>query len=147
MAETIPTSETTLQLKRIFPAPREKVFRAWTDPKELKKWFAPTDEYTVPFAEVDLRVGGNYRIAMQAPDGNLHIAIGTYREILPPEKLVFTWSWEGADMQETLVIIEFRKQGNSTEVVLTHKLFPNVEARDKHSQGWTGCLDRLAKVL
>ena len=147
MANTNPTAETTLQIKRTFTAPREKVFGALTQPEALKKWCAPSDEFSVPAAEVDLRVGGKYRIAMKAPNGNLHVAIGTYREILSPRKLVFTWTWEGSDMPETLVTLEFHDRGASTELVLTHELFPNMEQRDKHNQGWAGCLGRLEKMF
>lgn len=147
MKKTNTAAETTLQIKRTFKAPCQKVFGAWTEPEALKKWCAPSDEFTVPAAEVDLRVGGKYRIAMKAPDGNLHVAIGTYREISSPRKLVFTWTWEGSAMPETLVTLEFHDHGASTELVLTHELFPNVEQRDKHNQGWTGCLNRLEKTL
>lgn len=142
-------SEAAVILQRTFSAPRERVFRAWTDPDELKKWFGPSDQFTVPTAEVDLRVGGKYRIAMRSPDGNLNVAAGVYREIRPPERLVFTWSWEegGMDIGETLVTVEFRGAGQSTEVVLTHELLPTDEARKAHGEGWTGCLARLQKIL
>jgi len=130
-------------------AAREKVFRAWTDPAALKKWFAPGDDYATPIAEVDLRVGGRYRIQIRSPQGKLHTVVGAYREVKPPEKLVFTWSWQegGMDVGETLVTVEFRDRGNSTELILTHELFPTAETRDEHTKGWTGCLDRLPTAL
>ena len=142
-------SDISLTLTRTYAAPREAVFPAWTEPEALKQWFGPTDEFTTPIAEVDLRVGGRYRIGMQPPDQeDLHIVGGVYREINPPEKLVFTWSWEeGMDVGETLVTVEFRDVGGSTEVVLTHERFPSEEARDKHNEGWSGCLARLVKAL
>lgn len=140
-------SDTTLQIKRIFKAPRDKVFKAWTDPGVLKQWFAPTDEFSVPVADVDLRVGGKYRIVMRAPDGAQHIAVGAYREIDAPRKLVFTWSWEQKSMPDTLVTIEFNEHAGTTEMVFTHELFPSAEERDHHNQGWNGCLNRLAKVV
>lgn len=139
--------ETTLKIRRTFAAPREKVFRAWTEPEELKKWFGPSDEYSTPIAEVDLRVGGRYRIGMRSPGGDLHVAIGTYREVRSPEKLVYTWSWEGGQMGETLVTVEFHALGGSTEAVLTHEFFPSMEEREKHESGWNGCLSRLPKAL
>jgi uncharacterized protein YndB with AHSA1/START domain len=110
----------------------------------------------VPLAEVDLRVGGTYRIQMKAPDGELHTVGGVYREVAAPEKLVFTWAWEAGggcgdseneQPAETLVTVEFREKGQSTEVILTHELFPNTESRDKHDEGWSGCLARLEKVV
>ncbi len=142
-------TEITLNLTRTYSAPREEVFRAWTEPEALKRWFAPSDEFSTPIAEVDLRVGGAYRIGMKPPDQeDMFIVVGTYREVQPPERLVFTWSWEeGMDVGETLVTVEFRDLGGSTEVVLTHELFPNEQARDKHNEGWSGCLERLEKIL
>jgi len=144
---TITHPDSTLQIKRTFKAPRDKVFKAWTDPTVLKQWFAPSDDFSVPIADIDLRVGGKYRIAMQAPDGAQHIAIGTYREVAPSQKLVFTWTWEKSPMPETLVTVEFNERAGSTEMVFTHELFPSVEERDHHNKGWIGCLDRLAKIF
>jgi len=151
MATKTQPSDTTLQIKRTFAAPREKVFRAWTDPRALTRWFAPSDDFSTPLAEVDVRVGGKYRIQMKAPDGVLHTVNGVYREVKPPEKLVFTWSWEpgggscGTPGYETLVTVEFHERGNSTELVLTHEGFMDSTERDKYNQGWTGCLNRLPK--
>jgi uncharacterized protein YndB with AHSA1/START domain len=97
--------------------------------------------------ELDLRVGGKYRIHMRAPDGAEHHAVGVYREIDPPNKLVFTWSWEGGDMNDTLVTVEFLDRGATTELVLTHELFPNDEARKQHAAGWNAALDKLVQTL
>ncbi|MGH7233719.1 MAG: SRPBCC family protein [Nitrospiraceae bacterium] len=154
MAATTSPSDTTLRLTRTFAAPREKVFQAWTDAEALKRWFAPADDFSTPLVEVDLRVGGKYRIQMKAPDGAVHTVAGVYREITPPEKLVFTWDWEGdkscgglALDQNTEVTVEFLDRGRETEIVLTHVYFTSAEQRDKHSHGWTGCLDRLQKLF
>lgn len=148
MASRNPRPETTLHLKRTFAAPREKVFRAWTEPEELKKWWGP-EGYSTPTAEVDLRAGGTYRLGMmKLPKGDVFYLVGTYREVRPPERLVYTWRWESqADLGETLVTVEFRDRGNATEVILTHELFPTEKARQDHNKGWNSCLDRLAKVL
>lgn len=140
-------AETALQIKRTFRATREKVFQSWTRPEALTQWCAPSETFSIPQAEVDLRVGGKYRIAMQAPDGNMHTAIGTYREILPPQRLVFTWTWEGSPMPDTLVTLEFHERNGGTELVLTHELFPDAAAREHHVQGWTGCLGSLENFL
>lgn len=84
----------------------------------------------------------------EAPGWDVFYLVGTYREVRPPEKLVYTWSWEGQpDFGETLVTVEFRDLGSSTEVVLTHEFFPNEEARQNHDKGWNSCLDRLAKAF
>lgn len=156
MAHSTDTRTTSLQIARSFKANRQKVFEAWTKAEVLKQWFGPTDDFTVPWAEVDLRVGGKYRIQMKAPDGETHTVGGVYREVVSPEKLVFTWAWEAGggcgDSEkeqhvETLVTVEFHAKGRDTEVVLTHTLFPNPETRDKHHEGWSGCLTRLEKVV
>ena len=140
--------ETTLQMKRTFAAPRQRVFRAWTDATELARWFGPSDDYTAVVPELDLRVGGKYRLEMHHKGGNVHRVAGTYQEIHPPEKVVFTWKWDGrTDPVDSLVTIEFHDLGDSTEVILTHEQLPTVEERDKHAHGWTGCLEQLATFV
>ncbi len=156
MADPSATPETTLRLTRTFAASRKEVFRAWTDPEELRKWFAPSDDYSTPLVEVDLRIGGRYRIQMKAPDGATYTVVGTFRQVIVPEKLVYTWTWEGGESSKaegldsergTLVTVEFHQRGDATDVTLTHELFLDEEQRDKHSQGWTGCLNRLANIV
>jgi uncharacterized protein YndB with AHSA1/START domain len=138
----------SLELRYIFDAPRERVFRAWTEPGMLKQWFRAAPNYTTPIAEVDLRVGGRYRFGMKPPESEqVLVATGVYRLIQPPEKLVFTWTWEGAGAPETLVTVEFRQKGRQTEITLTHKNFQDPAERDQHNQGWQGCLTQLAAWL
>jgi uncharacterized protein YndB with AHSA1/START domain len=148
MATTKPGSETVLVLTRTFAAPREKVFRAWTDPALLKKWWAAGPGFTPTVAEIDLRVGGRYRLGMRAPDADAdYVVAGTYREVQRPARLVYTWAWEGAGAPETLVTVEFLDRGAQTEVILTHEQFADASDRDQHASGWSGCLDNLARVL
>lgn len=148
MAQSTAGQETTLRITRTFAAPRERVFRAWTDPAALKEWWGPPG-YATPTAEVDLRVGGRYRLGMmKLPDGQVSHLSGTYREVHAPEKLVYTWRWEDKpERGETLVTVEFHDRGGSTEIVLTHELFPTQKARQEHERGWSGGLDNLAKIL
>jgi len=148
MATLDAKAQTTLQLTRTFAAPREKVFRAWTDPEEVKKWFHPPG-YETPSAEIDLRVGGKYRLGMRKlPDGEVFYLSGSYREVRRPERLVYTWQWEAEpELGDTLVTVQFHDRGGSTEVVLTHKLFPTEKARQEHERGWSGGLDNLVKIL
>ena len=138
-----------LSLQRTYAAPRERVFWAWTEPEALKRWFRVAEGYSTPIAEVDLRVGGRYRLGMQPPgSAEVLLAGGVYREVRSPERLAFTWRWEGDSPQpETLVTIEFRQRGDLTEVVLTHEGFVDAPARDQHAGGWQGCLDRLDSAL
>lgn len=140
--------ETSLQVKRTFAAPRDRVFRAWTDAKQFALWFHPTTDYTTVITELDLRVGGAYSLEMHHKGGNIHTLRGTYKEVRPPEKLVFTWRWQREDASpESVVTVEFRDLGSSTEVSLTHQNLINAEERAKHNEGWNGCLEQLAKYL
>ena len=149
MAAPKPSPETTLRIQRLFTAPREKVFQAWIEPDKMSKWLGRvTPQHSTRILEADLRIGGRYRLEIRSPDGALHLLSGAYREVMPPEKLAFTWSWEGTpDFSETLVTDEFHARGTFTEVVLTHESFPNKEACDNHTKGWHGCFDALAKFL
>lgn len=141
-------TEATLEVRRAYPASRERVFRAWTDRQALATWFAPTAEYTVVVHDLDVRVGGSFRIEMRHSGGASHVAYGTYREIEPNSRLTFTWRWEEKPaMPETLVTVELIAQGASTELVLTHSLFVDARERDEHRQGWAGCLEHLSSVL
>ena len=147
MAQSTATAKPTLKITRTYAAPREKVFRAWTDSEVMKKWFAPSDDFAVPEVQVDAKVGGRYRIVMRSPDGEYHRVSGVYREYAPPARLVFTWAWESTPERESLVTVEFKDLGTSTELILTHERFADAEARDKHQQGWNGCLGRLAALF
>lgn len=151
MASPQPTAETSLRISRTYPAPREEVFRAWTDPKALERWFAPDPEFVTKVPILELRPGGRYRVEM-TKGGATHVAVGQYREIRPPEKLVYTWKWEVSDMaaghfEETIVTLEFHDRGHETELVLTHEKLPNAEERGKHEHGWNGCLGQLARYI
>lgn len=139
---------TSLRLTRVIEADPETVFRAWTDPAEMEQWYCP-EGGTVDEARVDLSVGGRYRVAMRMPDG-VHVAYGVYREIEAPHRLVFTWQWEGGEGAKegaTLVTVELRDRGGSTELVLTHERFADSDARDGHEKGWASALNRLEAHL
>ena len=144
-----PTTETTLIMKRTFTAPKSKVFEAWTKPELLKQWFIATDEHVSSLAEVDLRVGGCFRVAMKhVTKGATHTATGVYREIKAPDKLVFTWEWEGEPVNgQSLVTIEFRDAEASTEMIFKQEFLPTRKIRDDHEHGWIGCFAHMTKVL
>ena len=139
----------TVRITRIIDARREEVFRAWTDPDEIRRWWGP-GEFTCPEAEVDLRPGGSYRLAMQPAAGDPFIVGGTYRQVEPPARLVYTWRWEtgpAADGSESLVAVEFHSQGDRTELVLTHTEFPASHGPAPYRMGWEGGLDKLGSLL
>ncbi len=138
----------SLKLVRTFDASPETVYKAWTNPDVAKKWFGPSPQFTTPIAEIDLRVGGAYRIGMKSPEGELYAATGVYREIVPNEKLVFTWRWEGdPPSPETLVTVELKKSGKNTELVFTHENFPTEDLAKDHQEGWEGALSKLSKLV
>jgi len=149
MATPEPKIQTSFQIKRTLAASREKVFKAFTEPEALKRWWMPGEGFSVPSAEVDLRVGGGYRIAMKNPGGKVFHVFGSYREVKAPERLVYTWKWDGIEehLGETLVTVEFHDLAGETELVVTHELFPTEEDRDNHDKGWSGCLDILGKIM
>lgn len=135
-------------MKRVLPAPRARVFRAFTEPDELAKWWGPKG-FTAPSVELDLRLGGNYRIAMQPPDGDLFYLSGEFREVDPPAQLAYTFRWEDPDPddQETVVTLAFGDLGGSTELVVTQRAFATEGRRALHDQGWTDSLDRLQDLM
>ena len=147
MAASTEARGEALEVRRTIAAPRQRVFEAWTTPAELKRWAGP-GPFVTPLAEVDLRVGGHYRIHMREPNGSEHRVFGVYREVDPPRRLVYTWSWENdPEIVESVVTVEFHERGNATEVVLRHEGFPTKESRDRHETGWGGCLKKLATVV
>jgi uncharacterized protein YndB with AHSA1/START domain len=138
----------SLKIVRTFDTDTEVVYRAWTDPKVMRKWFAPK-EMSTPIAEVDLKVGGKYRIGMKSLDGELYVATGIYREIITNEKLKFTWRWEtsSSDPSDTLVTVGFKKSGKHTKLVFTHENFATEESAKEHREGWEGALSKLSRIL
>jgi uncharacterized protein YndB with AHSA1/START domain len=146
--------EVSLELSHRFAAPREQVFDAWTNPDVLKRWWAAGATWDTPLAEVDARQGGAYRLSMRTDEGEVHTVYGEYREVRPPERLAYTWSWEegpGPAMrgaENTLVVVDFVEDGDGTIVKLTHTGFENEELRDMHTHGWQAVLTNLeAKVF
>jgi uncharacterized protein YndB with AHSA1/START domain len=136
----------SLTLKRRLNAPPAKVFAAWTDPEKIKCWFGPPGVETLA-AESDARVGGRYRILARSPDGEQHDVSGVYREVIPNQKLVFTWAWKSTPERESLVTIELEPDGDGTMLTLTHEQFFDEGARDRHQHGWAGSLEKLAQFI
>jgi len=141
---------TTLRLERTYEAAAAEVFDAWTNPEVLRRWWYVEDTQRTALAEVDLRVGGGYRLSMEDRDsGALHSVVGEYREIRRPELLVYSWSWEldgGGTGHESTVTVRFIADGPRTTVVLVHSGLEDEGSRDRHTAGWTACLGRLRGV-
>jgi len=150
-----------LVITRIINAPRERVFKAWTDPKQLVNWWAPKDCAT-PYCTVDLRPGGKFHYCMRMPDGNDIWGIGIYREIIEPEKIVYTDSFADKDGNpvspeqygissshpaESTVTVEFTEHGDKTKLTIIHEIPAYVKEREQTGQGWNDMLDNLDKYL
>ena len=140
-------ADTTLRIERVFDAPVETVYRAWTDPEMLVQWWGP-EGMTTPHCEMDVRVDGKWRTCMQGADGD-HWVQGSYVEIVENKKLVFTWAWEtdGVPGDATTVTVEFVPEGDATRLTLTHEGFATVDGRNGHDKGWRSSFDCLEKHL
>jgi uncharacterized protein YndB with AHSA1/START domain len=137
----------SLTLRRHYEVAAEKVWRAWTDPQALKLWFGPAEIVSVPVAEIDLRVGGRFRVVMLAADGERHEVGGAYREIVPNRKLVFSWAWISTPERESRVTVLIEPAGSGCELVLRHEQFFDEAARTGHEHGWSGSLVKLEALL
>jgi uncharacterized protein YndB with AHSA1/START domain len=143
-------SEATLKLTKLLPWPRTRVFQAWTTPGEISKWWKLGDDWALGKVEVDLRVGGKYHIGLKSTKDDLvHSVRGVYREVIPPERLVYTWIVEepNSKQRETLVSVEFRERGGSTELVLTHQKLTEQKLRENTQTGWGLVLAGLAGLM
>ena len=152
-AKTAPYGEASVTLTRVFEAPRALVWKAWTDPKMMARWFGPRG-FTNPVCELDVRVGGSLRIVMRGPDGNDYPMKGIFREVLKPERLVFTniaIDKAGKHLLEGETTVTFAESNNKTTLVLrTHavglvpmapQMLAGMEA------GWTQSIDKLEQLV
>jgi uncharacterized protein YndB with AHSA1/START domain len=138
----------SLTLQHFYPVAPEKVWRAWTDPQALSRWFGPDGPQPVAHAELDLRVGGRFRVLFGGTDGKEHEVQGVYQEVVPNRRLVFTWVWPRTTPErESQVTIELRQAGRGTEIVFTHAQHHDEAARDGHRQGWSASFVKLEQFL
>lgn len=150
-----------LTITRIFDAPREKVWQAWTSPEEIKKWWGPK-YFTAPVSKIDLRVGGKYLSCMRGPDGKDYWSTGVYREVVPMERIVVTDSFAdekgnvvpashygmtGDFPLELLVTVTFEELGTKTKMVLRHEGIPLGMMREMTETGWSESFDKLAENI
>ena len=137
------TTETSLQVNQFISSERKKVFKAWTDAELVKKWLCP-EECHVLSNEAEVSVGGSYRESMQCSD-DIHTVFGTYREIVPDRKLVFTHQWDEPEASETIVVVDFIDARGGSVVTLSQQGFTNAATAKGHEQGWASALRNLAK--
>jgi len=145
MDAQIDTDARELVMVREFAAPISLMFKVWTQPEHMARWWGCPAVDSVKVT-ADLRVGGKYRAVMQLSDGNVHRVTGAYREIVEPDRISFTWAWEDADGNpghETLVTVTLRAKGDKTEMTLRHAIFETAEACNLHHEGWSTSFERL----
>ncbi|MGO9568964.1 MAG: SRPBCC domain-containing protein [Desulfomonilaceae bacterium] len=143
------SAERVLVITRILDAPRSLVFKVWTKPEHMMRWLGPRD-FTVPTCEMDFRPGGTYRSCIRSPEGKDYWMRGVYREIVEPDRIVFTFAWEdekGEPGHGTLVTVTFAEQDGRTKLTFHQAVFESISERDSHREGWSECFDRLKAYL
>ena len=138
------TDQKKLVIDRVFNAPPDRVFAAWTDTAQLAQWYGP-EGMTCEVLENDVTPGGRYSVVMRSEEGEYHLS-GAYEEIEPPHKLVMTWKWKTGD-ETTRVTIELRPEGDGTHLRLTHAGFAEQEQAASHNEGWSSSLNELERYL
>jgi uncharacterized protein YndB with AHSA1/START domain len=134
----------SLRLARRYPVAPEKLWKAWTDPEALKRWWGPSAADRVSVAQLDVRAGGRFRIVFGGPQGTDNEVQGVYKEVVPNRRLVFTWIWPNTTPErESVVTIVFKAVDSGTELDLRHERFFDEAARDGHQRGWSAALDKL----
>lgn len=142
-------AERELLITRVFDAPRDLVFKVWTDPRHLANWWGPR-HHPATHLDMDVRPGGTWRNRLTSVETGADLwHHGVFREVVPPERLVFTFTWEeeGERGLETLVTVTFAEQGGKTRMTFRQAPFQSVAERDGHVEGWTSSFDRLDERL
>jgi uncharacterized protein YndB with AHSA1/START domain len=149
-------TDLALVVRRTIHATPERLFAAWTEPEQLCRWWGP-GHVTCPTAEIDLRVGGRYRLANRFPDGSIWWIGGMFEAVAPPRLLIYSWELSAGEIApggapppaqaRERVTVRFESRGAATDVVVTHERIADAAARVSHGQGWDGCLDGLAEFL
>jgi uncharacterized protein YndB with AHSA1/START domain len=143
------SGDIALVVRRTIRAPVARVFEAWTRPEQLRRWWGP-GPVTCESAEVDLRVGGGYRIGNLLPDGTVVWISGEFEVVEPPHRLVYTWHIESSApraAERSRVTVRFEPREGGTEVVVVHERIDTEETRADHEKGWNGCLEKLAALF
>jgi uncharacterized protein YndB with AHSA1/START domain len=150
VTEAPPPDPGVLRLERTFKATAEAVFDAWLRPEVLRRWWPAGANWETPVAEVDARVGGRLRLVMRSPDGEEFGGSGEYLELRRPERLVFTWTWDGHKGHEGTQVVEVElneRDDGTTTVVLINRGLPDEESKRLHREGWQASFDNLDRAL
>lgn len=134
-----------LVVSRVIQAPCALVFKAWTEPEHITNWFSPEWVECRSF-DMDIRIGGAYRLHMVSSNGD-HIAVGKYTEIIPNQRLQFTWDREDTPAHSTLVTVDLEDLGKTTRLTLTHEGFNDQADCDDHNEGWTSVFEKFGRLM
>jgi uncharacterized protein YndB with AHSA1/START domain len=145
-SETKTASDQELVITRVFDAPRELVFKAWTEPERVMQWLGPKDFTSIEF-RMDNRPGGKWQGRMRGPDGTEYSNHGTVRSFVEPEQIAFSFAWSENPGDENEITITFAEVDGKTEMTFRQGPFPTMESRDGHSGGWNQSFDKLAEYL
>lgn len=143
------SSSIALVVRRVIRASASRVFDAWTQPEQLRRWWGPRP-VTCCGAEMDVRVGGAYRIGNQLPDGNVLWISGTFEVVEPPRRLVYSWQVErgtAPPSECSRVTVRFEPRDGGTEVIVVHEAIDTEATRADHENGWQGCLENLEALF
>jgi uncharacterized protein YndB with AHSA1/START domain len=140
-------SGSVVRIERTFAAAAEVVFDAWTSAEVMRRWFHVGPDWHTPVAEVDLRVGGKVRVVMRTPDGTDHGALGEYRLIDRPRRLVMRWTFDDDPSNEQLIELTFSESEGATTVLMVNSGISSGDRRDSQDRGWRGCLEQLERTL
>ena len=147
-ADTGLANRPSLTLTRRLNARCEKVYAAWADAEKIVQWFGPSKVKPGTLkAEMDVRVGGRYRISFEQESGEYSEVGGVYREVVPNQRLVFSWAWHSTPERESLVTVQLKPDGAGTLLTFHHEQFFDQTARDNHERGWIDLFGKLEKYL
>ena len=148
MAAAATLTKPSVTLQRRYDAPPEKVYAAWTHAEMIVGWFGPSDaEQESVKAMMDVRTGGRFTISFTHANGEYSEVSGVYKEVVPNQKLVFSWAWHSTPERESQVTVLTKAEGKGTLLTLKHEQFFDQAAADGHKRGWTGTLEKLAAWL
>jgi len=135
-----------INIERMIDATLAETWTAWTEPELVARWFAP-GTMQAEVLDYDVRSGGKYRIRMRNDDDSTHTVTGKFVEVVPQQRLVMSWAWEGDATTQSKVQVEFEASDRGTRIRILHEGLPNKESAARHSEGWIGCLDNLRERI
>lgn len=143
-------SKHSLHLTRWYSASPAAVYRVWTDPDYIRLWFKPTEQFTHDHVEMDVRVGGRYRIGFRSPEGKTDCVCGEFLEVAPPNRLVYSWVWDEPNAHagvQSEVTVSFTPEKDGTRLELHHVKLTGEGMPDEHALGWSGAIDQIQAVV